>query len=144
MSKSEADVLKDLHAVIKPCFWRRIENQAGAGDPDVHFVIDGISGWLEGKYAREIPKNLLTPVFKSLNRGLDTEQENWLYDYCRQGGLAWVFARIGKDYILVPGIRALDFNSMTLSQFDMYRVNLDMIRYNLIHPRTMGWSFDPK
>lgn len=144
MSKSEADVLRDdLHVQMRPCFWQRIENSTCGGIPDIYFGISGIFGWVEGKYARVIPTNPLTPVFKSLNRGLEVEQENWLYDHARNKGLCWIFARIRKDYILVPGIRALDFNNMTLSQFDPYRVELDMIRMYLITPKMLGWSIDP-
>lgn len=133
MSKSEADVLRDAHAQMRPCYWLRIENQTGAGVPDVHFGINGVFGWIEGKYARVMPANPLTPVFKSLNRGLDVEQENWLYDYARQGGLCWVFARVVDKYVLVPGIRAIEFNSWCWSQFDPYRIELDMLRIHLVN-----------
>lgn len=144
MSKSEYDVWHDVHAHMRPCFWRRIENDAGVGDPDVHFGINGIFGWMEGKYARSLPATPLTGVFTSLNRGLTTEQENWLYDYARQGGLCWVFARVVKDYILVPGIRALEFNAMTWSQFNPYRIELDMIRMYLVTPKMLGWDLTPR
>ena len=135
MPKSEADVLRDAHDQMRPCFWRRVENQTGSGDPDVHFGIDGTFGWIEGKYARVLPANPLTPVFKSLNRGLDVDQENWLYDYARQGGLCWIFARVTEHYILVPGKMALEFNNMIWSRFDPYRIELDMLRYYLTQRR---------
>lgn len=143
MSKSEYDVLDDAHKQMRPCFWQRIENQVGNGVPDVYFGINGTFGWMEGKYARVLPKTPMTAVFKSLNRGLTTEQENWLFDHARQGGLCWVFARVVDSYILVPGIRALEFNDMYWSQFDPYRIELDMIRMYLVNPRMLGWSLHP-
>lgn len=138
-SKSEAEVIRDAHPHLKPLFYRRIENAAGEGEPDVFFCIDGISGWFEAKYARQYPVGLNTPVFASIH-GLLTSQENWLYSYTRQRGLGWIFARIADFYVLVPGTLALDFNKMPLHAFDKYRIQLDMMRYHLIHPQSLGWQ----
>jgi hypothetical protein len=99
---------------------------------------------MEGKYARSLPATPLTAVFASINRGLTVEQENWLYDHARQGGLCWIFARVVDSYVLVPGIRALDFNAMTWSQFDPYRIELDMMRLYLITPKMLGWDLTPR
>lgn len=141
---NENDVLRHVHNFMRPCFWYRIENSTGSGVPDVHFGINRIFGWIEGKYARVLPANPTTAVFKSLNRGLEVDQENWLYDYARQGGLCWVMARVLEAYILVPGIRALEFNSFTWPQLDPYRIQLDMIRMYLVTPKMLGWDLTPR
>lgn len=96
-------------------------------------VIDGVMAWVEGKYCRECPAKLTTAVFKNSTHPLLTSQENWLYDHWRKGGRGFVFARIEDFYVLVPAHLALEFNSYTICQFDNFRVELDMLRYEIAH-----------
>jgi len=142
VSKAENNFLRGVVPHLQPCFYRRIEDVAGVGTPDVFILIDGVAVWYEGKYARQLPAKPLTPVFGSLNHPLSSDQENWLMQYHLDGGICWIFARIIKDYVLVPGRLAFEFNKMTLSEFDPYRVRLDMLRYHLVTPTSLG-SLDP-
>lgn len=132
MPKNENAMLADkLRKTIQPAFYRRVENVLGDGTPDTYVVIDGAMAWLEGKYCRECPARLTTPVFGGSAHPLLTGQENWLYDHWRKGGRGFVFAQIEDFFVLVPGHMALEFNRLTICQFDNFRVNLDMLRYEI-------------
>ena len=75
----------------------RVENKVMKGMPDVHYIKDGKSGWVELKYLPEWPKT-------RMSIGLMKNQSFWLKEYDEQNGRCWVMIRIGRDYIaLVDG-----------------------------------------
>lgn len=78
----------------------RVENRVMSGMPDVHFIKDGVSGWIELKYMKDWPKKRI-PV------GLKLSQAYWLEKYAENGGRCWILIRIGRDFIgLAPGKHA--------------------------------------
>jgi hypothetical protein len=75
----------------------RVENRVMQGMPDVHYIKDGKTGWIELKYLPEWPK-------KRMSIGLRKTQSFWLKQYDEQKGKCWVMLRIGRDYIaLIDG-----------------------------------------
>ena len=78
----------------------RIENKVIKGMPDVHFIKEGNSGWIELKFMRSWPK-------KRMPTGLKLNQVMWLDEYAKNGGRCWILIRIGRDFIgLVNGEHA--------------------------------------
>ncbi len=53
--------------------WRRIENSAGNGDPDIYVTLDGVTTWLE---AKELHGRVRGP-WKVDNLRADQEVEMW-------------------------------------------------------------------
>ena len=70
----------------------RVENKVMKGMPDVHFIKDGVSGWLELKFLKGWPRKRM-PV------GLKLNQVMWLDEYAKNGGRCWILIRIGRDFI---------------------------------------------
>lgn len=118
----EINLRSYVRDLLKPGFVQQVENSVGPGTADTYFALGRCSGWIELKVAREFPKRENTPVFKSLNRGLELEQEAWLYQCARNGGNSWIFAKIVTWYVLVPGYYSHFFNSMTLEEFRRYEI----------------------
>lgn len=125
---AEIDFRHRIRDRLKPGFVQQVENAVGPGTPDTYYAFEGVSGWLELKFGREIPKRDTTAVFKSLNRGLELEQESWIYQCARNGGNAWVLAQIVDRYFLVHGMIAHDFNVMTYPQFERYELDLKHLK----------------
>jgi hypothetical protein len=78
----------------------RVENRVMKGMPDVHFIKDGVSGWIELKFLPDWPK-------KRMPTGLKLNQALWLDKYSENGGRCWILIRIGRDFMgLAPGANA--------------------------------------
>lgn len=78
----------------------RVENRVAEGMPDVHYLRDGSSGWIELKYLADWPD-------KKLSIGLRTGQSIWLDDYAKNNGQCWILLRVGRDFIgLIHGEHA--------------------------------------
>lgn len=58
--------------------WQRIENEVGAGQPDVNYCIDGVEGWLE---------------LKVWPRKLEPSQILWARTREACGGITWVLVK---------------------------------------------------
>jgi hypothetical protein len=52
---------KQLRNKLNNFFIQRIETQIERGIPDVHYCVNGVSGWIEGKYLKT-PKRDNTKV----------------------------------------------------------------------------------
>jgi hypothetical protein len=75
----------------------RVENRVMKGMPDIHYIRDGVSGWIELKYMPDWPK-------KRVSSGLMLNQCLWLKEYDERKGRCWILIRIGRDFIgLVDG-----------------------------------------
>jgi len=46
---SELNAYRTLKNRVGRGRWRRLENSAGNGDPDIYVVLDGVTTWLEAK-----------------------------------------------------------------------------------------------
>ena len=69
----------------------RVENRVMKGMPDVHYIREGKSGWIELKYLKAWPKN-------RVSTGLKLNQCLWLKEYNEHEGDCWILLRVGRDY----------------------------------------------
>jgi len=75
----------------------RVENRVMKGMPDVHYVREGKSGWIELKYIPAWPKG-------RVSLGLKLNQSIWLKEYDEHKGRCWVLFRVGRDFVgLIDG-----------------------------------------
>ena len=80
-----------------PLTMYRVENRVAQGMPDVHYIRESNSGWIELKYVDNWPK-------KRFVSGLRLNQAMWATKYVLNGGRSWVLIRVGRDFtILVSG-----------------------------------------
>ena len=78
----------------------RVENRVMRGMPDVHYIRDGKSGWIELKYIEKWSKR------GRFTSGLRQSQTFWANQHIRAGGKSWFLFRVGRDFtILVDGDR---------------------------------------
>jgi hypothetical protein len=79
--------------------WLRVENPVGPGTPDVHYCVEGMTGWLELKEIPAWPKRSDTPVRLP---HYTKEQRLWIMDYASHGGRVHLLLRIArpKFYLL--------------------------------------------
>ena len=68
----------------------RVENRVSAGMPDIHYIDNGITGWIELKYMENFPKKGRMRV------GLKLHQSFWHNRYNDHGGKTWILIRIGR------------------------------------------------
>ena len=79
----------------------RVENRVASGMPDVHYISDKGSGWIELKYVPEFPRK------GRLKIGRRPSQWLWHETYQRHGGKSWLLIRVGRrGVILVKGDRS--------------------------------------
>ena len=57
----------------------RVENKVMKGMPDIHYLKNEESGWIELKYIHYLPK-------KRVSTGLKLNQSLWAKDYVSRGG----------------------------------------------------------
>jgi hypothetical protein len=78
----------------------RVENRVAQGMPDVHYIGNGNSGWIELKYINKWPKRRFVS-------GLRLNQAMWANTYISHGGNSWILIRVDRDFtVLVSGIHA--------------------------------------
>lgn len=81
-----------LRTSMKKMKMYRVENRVMKGMPDVHYIRDGQSGWIELKYLKSWPKS-------RMSIGLRLNQSLWLKEYDEHKGQCWVLIRIGRDFV---------------------------------------------
>ena len=85
-----------------PLTMYRVENRVAQGMPDVHYIKEGSSGWIELKYIDKWPK-------KRFVSGLRLNQAMWANKYISKKGKSWILIRVGRDFtVLVNGEFAKD------------------------------------
>lgn len=90
----------------------RVENTVETGTPDVTYCLrntledgPGVSGWIELKHSDGWPKLARTPFrFKPYTK----EQAEWLGDWSAIGGKACLLAKVGSEFLLVPGYNCVE------------------------------------
>lgn len=90
----------------------RVENTVETGTPDVTYCLrtgledgPGRSGWIELKHAHGWPKRPNTTFrFSRYTK----EQAEWLHEWHFIGGKACLIAKIGNEYLLIPGDRCVE------------------------------------
>lgn len=89
-----------LRTSMKKMKMYRVENKVMKGMPDVHYICDGQSGWIEMKYLKSWPKT-------RMSIGLRLNQAMWLEEYAKNQGQSWVLVRIGREFLgLIHGREA--------------------------------------
>lgn len=81
-----------LRTSLKDMKMYRVENRVMKGMPDVHYIKDGKSGWIELKYMKDWPRT-------RMSIGLKLNQSLWLKEYDEHKGQCWVLLRIGRDFV---------------------------------------------
>ncbi len=113
-------IWKQIRDKLPNYFIQRIETQVERGIPDVHFCVNGISGWIEGKYL-ETPKRENT----KLKLKLTVEQIAWHKTYIHYGGLVYIIVKKNKEIYLfhgrdgeelAKGVTKERFNQLSLAQ----------------------------
>ncbi len=76
----------------------RVENRVMRGMPDVHYILNGKTGWIELKYVENWAKR------GRFTSGLRSSQTFWAEQHIIEGGKSWFLFRIGRDFmILIDG-----------------------------------------
>lgn len=85
--------------------WMRVDNPCLPGTADVHYCVDGVTGWIELKEIEKLPVREKTPVRIP---HFTKEQRLWLWDYHQAGGTAHLLLRIQrpKTYLLFAAMDA--------------------------------------
>jgi len=78
-----------------PITMYRVENKVSSGMPDIHYVGNNFSGWIELKYIKDLP------VKGKINIGLSRSQHLWHSSYNGYGGKSWIIVRIGRFALLL-------------------------------------------
>ena len=91
----EKQIWQTIRSKLNDFFIQRIETSIERGIPDVHYCVDGVSGWLEGKYLRS-PKRENT----KLKLKLSIEQIAWHKSYKYNGGLVYLIVKKDKKIYL--------------------------------------------
>lgn len=77
----------------------RVENTVRSGTPDVNYA----DGWIELKFAATWPKREATPL--RLDH-FTPQQRNWLRRRWLAGGRAFLFLKVGREWLLFDGLTA--------------------------------------
>ena len=105
----------------------RYENYAGPGTPDVHYCVNGRSGWMEMKYIDGWPVKDATVV--KIDH-FTPAQRTWLHDYNMAGGRCYVWIGVGDneplqshmcEFFLFDGLEAAMFLSKEWTKADWYK-----------------------
>lgn len=100
MAKSESDVWKTLKMKAgNNILLQRFECSTPGGVPDVHYLTcNGVSGWIELKNIKELPKRQSTPIRIP---HFTQQQKLWLQTYGSLGGNAWVFVGLPNNWFML-------------------------------------------
>lgn len=93
---------KYLEGLLPPgCHATRIENEIGAGFPDVHYTYLEVTGTIELKDTDRLPMG---------KAGMRKAQIRWIEEEIEAGGLVWILVRFKKRYFVVSGLYAESLN----------------------------------
>ena len=91
----EKQIWQTIRSKLNDFFIQRIETSIERGIPDVHYCVQGVSGWLEGKYLKS-PKKENT----KLKLKLSIEQIAWHKSYSYLGGIVYLIVKKDKKIYL--------------------------------------------
>jgi len=127
----EKQIWQTIRSKLNDFFIQRIETSIERGIPDVHYCVDGVSGWLEGKYLRS-PKREKT----KLKLKLSIEQIAWHKSYSYNGGLVYLIVKKDKQIYLfdsndgealAKGVSRDDWEKMALAKdWDQIKIILSI------------------
>ena len=116
----EKQIWQTIRSKLNDFFIQRIETSIERGIPDVHYCVQGVSGWLEGKYLKS-PKRENT----KLKLKLSIEQIAWHKSYSYNGGLVYLIVKKDKQIYLfdsndgealAKGVSRDDWEKMALAK----------------------------
>ena len=122
----------------------RFENYAGPGTPDVHYCVEGATGWVELKYLDGWPAREATVV--KIDH-FTPQQRTWLHDCNMSGGRCFVWIAIGDgeefqsrlvDFFLFDGLEAAMFLGKDWKKEDFYKKALLMYNKKVNWEELMG------
>ncbi len=94
--------------------FERVENRCVEGMPDLHYVIDGVTGWIELK-EEEYPSRASTNV----HVGLSLFQRAWMMRHQLHGGLVFLLVRIEGECFLFDALTAANkIGNVTRKKFE--------------------------
>jgi len=94
--------------------YSRIESETAQGFPDVHYTLEGQSGTIELKAARDPKKS---KPFSGEDEGLRRSQLLWMESEDDAGGVIWIFAEVGDWVYILDGNTVMHkFNNLTQAQ----------------------------
>lgn len=108
---SEANMWRNMRQRMHP-YWdeaTRHEDKLSGGIADVSFVCGGEHGWIELKQIDAWPKRKNTIV---RCKHYTSEQRIFLKRKGRAGGNTWLFAKIGREYLLIHWTQAQLFGTL--------------------------------
>ena len=83
--------------------FKRLEPSLGSGLPDVFYCLKGVCGFIELKHLNQWPVRESTET----TLGINAAQRLWLGDLAGNGGRAFVFVKIGQEWLLAPAYAGL-------------------------------------
>ena len=94
----EKNLWKQIRNELNDFFIQRIETAIERGIPDVYYLSEGHSGWIEGKYIKQ-PKRKTT----KLKVKITIEQIAWHFALKRHGGISYFLVKKVRDVYLFKG-----------------------------------------
>jgi hypothetical protein len=88
----EKNLWKQIRNELNDFFIQRIETAIERGIPDVYYLSEGHSGWIEGKYIKQ-PKRKTT----KLKVKITIEQIAWHFALKRHGGISYFLVKKVRD-----------------------------------------------
>lgn len=120
MIRSESDVWKLLKGKAgNDIMLQRFECSMPGGVPDVHYLTcNGVSGWIELKYIKELPKRESTPIRIP---HFTQQQKLWIQTYGSLGGNAWVFVCLPSDWCFLFSWKVVH----CLGEWDLHEMGMN-------------------
>ena len=112
---SEANMWRTMRERMHP-YWdecTRHEDKFNSGIADVSFVCGGEHGWIELKQMDKWPVRPSTIV---RCKHYTPQQRNFLVNKGGHGGNAWLFVKIGRDYLLFHWQQAIKFGELNTAE----------------------------
>lgn len=79
--------------------WLRIESPVSLGVPDCVVLVRGVTSWVELKAIEQFDEGL----------GTSRKQRHWLRTWNKEGGRAYLLARVGAEVLFLDGSDIPDY-----------------------------------
>jgi hypothetical protein len=121
----ESDLRQRIGALLREhgFFVQAVESAVSPGMPDTYYSFNAwVRGWIEFKHIKIIPKRMDTPIFRSLNHGLSTEQVAWIKQEVAHGGTCYLLTNYGRNYFILPSSMVDAFNDLTIATIEQFSI----------------------
>lgn len=116
---------------------KRIENSTETGTPDLSYCLMKHSGWIELKHLQAWPKRATTPL---VVEHFTSAQADWLDEWSRAGGDAWLLLQVGREYALFTAAGARRLYRRELTSSSCTRLTLSAWLSVIVGARAMPLS----